>query len=288
MDNSHDKIMRDLNRLLNSQDFKSEDEIRKFMDGLMNKKIPELPVDNLSNKEKAQDLVFDAYEASPKKAKAKIEQALKLDPDCIEAYEFLGSRETNVRLKAGYFEKGIVIGRRIFGGDYLKEHKGYFWGFTETRPFMRCMEAYSWCLHYEGRLSESVAVLEEMIELNPNDNQGVRDQLMTYLIELGDDSKFQRYNKKYHDDDTTFMLYNRALFSFKTGGDSPISQKLIAKAIKGNKHVPGLLLAKTPVMTFGDSFIMGDESEAEYYVYFAYTVWRKVDGAIDWLWSQYA
>ncbi len=286
MNNSHDKMMKELHRLLESQNFESEEELRNFMNGIMNKKLPSTPNSELSNRHKAQDLVFEAYEVSPKKGKAKIAQALKLDSDCFEAYEYLGSIETNLTLKMQFFEKGISIGRRIFGGEFMKEHKGYFWGFTETRPFMRCMDAYSHCVYLKGEVSKCIAVLEEMIELNPNDNQGVRDQLLTYLIEVGDKSKFIRYDNKYKDDECAFGLYNRALFTYMTEGDSEKSQKLLSKAIKQNGHVPGLLLADRPVKMFGDSFIYGDKSEAEYYVYYAYSVWRKIDGAIDWLIKQ--
>lgn len=59
-----------------------------------------------------------------------------------------------------------------------------------------------------------------MLELNPNDNQGVRDFLMLYLIEIGENEKYKNYAKKYKWDNSVFSLFNAVLFSFKTKGSS--------------------------------------------------------------------
>lgn len=131
---------------------------------------------------------------------------MKLDPDYIEAYEFLGSMERTAELAGIFYEKGISIGRRIFGGKYLEEHKGMFWDFHETRPFMRCLQHYSDCLYTMGKIKECVAILEDMIKLNPNDNQGVRDQLLLYLIQLDESKKFLKYSKMFKEDSMAFPL----------------------------------------------------------------------------------
>ena len=43
---------------------------------------------------------------------------------------------------------------------------------------MRCLQAYSDCLIDMGKVKEAIEVLEELIYLNPNDNQGARDHLL--------------------------------------------------------------------------------------------------------------
>lgn len=278
-----DKLMTDLHRLLETQDFKSEEELRKFMDNLIGKQIPSFPQETLTNKEQAQNLVFDAYDLTQAKAKANIEKALKLDPDCIEAYEFLGTMERTAELASTFYEKGISIGRKKFGSKYLEKNKGFFWGLYETRPFMRCLQHYSDCLYVMGKVKDSVAILEEMIELNPNDNQGARDQLLLYLIQLDEDNKFLKYSEMFPDDNRAFSLFNQALFLFKTEGESEKSNKLLTKAKKQNKFVARRLLSDKPMTELTDQYSLGSESEADYYVYFAGHVWSMKTGAIDWL-----
>ncbi len=275
--------MTDLHRLLAEQEFESEAELKEFLSGLVGNELPPMPSANLGPKEQAQDLVFDAYELSKTKGRKNIELALELDPDCIEAYEYLGTMENSVELALLYFEKGVAIGRRVFGGKYLKEHKGMFWGFHETRPFMRCLASCSECLYAMGRVDEAVAILEEMIELNPNDNQGVRYYLMVYLIELGEDAKFEKYEAMYENEFGAFSAFNRALYAFKSKGPTVQANEKLKKAIEDNSFVPVHLLSRKPITNLPDGYQFGSVEEAKIYASFARNVWRKMDGAIAWL-----
>ncbi len=237
MDKQHDKFMTDLHRLLGTQEFQNEDDLKNLMNGLVGQKIPSFSKNALTNKEQAQDLVLEAYELTPAKAKKKIEKALELDPDCIEAYEYLSVCESSLELESIFLEKGIAIGRRLFFEENFEYYKGKFWGILETRPFMRCLQLYSEILYLKNKKKECIDILEEMIELNPNDNQGVRDHLMLYLIELDEIKKFEKYTKMYKDDEMAFSLFNQALFAFKTEGDTVKSKKQLQKALKYNKFV---------------------------------------------------
>jgi len=283
MKKGQQKLMTDLNRLLETQNFKTKEELSKFMDSLIGQEIPSFPEEVLNFQEQAQDLVYKAYDSTPAKAKTYIEKALQLDPDCIEAYEYLGLTQSTTELACVFYEKAIAIGRRVFGGKYLEEHRGMFWGFHETRPFMRCLQLYSECLYDMGREQESVNVLEEMIILNPNDNQGVRDQLMLYLIELNEDKKFLKYMKMYPNESRAFPLFNNALFAFKTEGVTENSKKILLKALKQNKFVAKRLLAIRPVRMSADHYGFGDENEADYYASYAQGIWARTKGANTWL-----
>jgi tetratricopeptide (TPR) repeat protein len=278
-----DKLMADLQRLLETQEFQSEEEITKFLDSLVGHKIPSLPEEALTAKEQAQDLVFAAYEQSLAKGRASIEKALKLDPDCIEAYEYLGDSEPVTEIAIAFYERGIAIGRQLFGGKYLKEHKGMFWGFHETRPFMRCLQSYAEVLYDLGKVKECVAVFEEMIALNPNDNQGVRDQLLLYLIQLDEREKFEKYAKKYQKDGLAFSSFNRALFSFKTEGETEASNKKLMEAIHRNKFVALKIVSKKTITDLPEMFGIGDENEAKYYAFYARHIWHQTPGALEWL-----
>ena len=72
-------------------------------------------------------------------------------------------------------------------------------------------------------ITKSVAIYEEMIELNLMTIR-VRDQLLLYLIELSED-KVQEI-RKHMVGFMAFPLFNRALFAFKTEGETGNSNKL--------------------------------------------------------------
>jgi tetratricopeptide (TPR) repeat protein len=275
--------MIDLHRLLSAQEFNTEDEVRAYLDKILVDGIPNIPPRELSDKEKAEDLVHDAYDLDAETAREYAAMALTLDRDCIEAYELLAGMESAPQIAIVFFEKGVSIGRRLFGGEYMKRHKGMFWGFHETRPFMRCMQNYADCLYTLGYVEECVAILEEMIELNSEDNQGVRDQLLLYLVQLNEDKKFLKYAKKYKDDGLAFALFTRALFAYKTEGETENANQKLAEALAQNKFVAKLLLANKPLTEFHFSFEFGGKDEAEYYAVSAQSIWAGIPGAKEWL-----
>jgi len=278
-----DKVFQDLHRILESQEFKSEDDVRKFMDGLMGKPLPSFPKESLTIKEQAQDLIFEAVELPDDDGYQLALKALQMDIDCIEAYEYLGALEPIFETAILYYKNGIEIGKRIYAKTHFKDGIGNFWMIHETRPFMRCMQAYADCLKNMGRFHDAVSVYEEMIRLNPNDNQGVRDQLLLYLIRINEFNKFRKYDKLYKDDLGAFSSFNRALFAFKTLGSSTNSNALLQKAIESNKYVIPRLLMKKISDEFPEVYGIGDENEAIYYCFFAHQIWYETSGAIDWI-----
>ncbi len=283
MSRKTDKTLTDLHRLLETQNFKSEAEVRNFLENVLGPSVPSLPKEALNAAEQAEDLVFAAYDLPPMQARQQIEKALHLHINCIAAYEFLGQLENSPQIAAVFFEKGIAIGRQMFGGQYLKEHKGFFWGFHETRPFMRCLQHYAHCLFAFDNVSECVAVYEEMIELNSNDNQGVRDQMMLYLIALNEKEKYLKYDAMFNEHSVAFPLFNRALFTFVTEGETAHANAQLQLALKNNKYVAAKLVSKKPITVQADSYSPGTASEADYYACFARTIWQTTNGAIGWL-----
>jgi tetratricopeptide (TPR) repeat protein len=278
-----DKVFQDLQRLLESQDFKSKEDLEKFMGSLMGKPVPSFPKESLTIKEQAQDLIFEALEVPEPKGYELAIKALRMDPDCIEAYEYLGALEPISETAILYYKNGIEIGKRIFAKTYLRDSIGNFWVIHETRAFMRCMQSYADCLKDMGRYRDSVSVYEEMIRLNPNDNQGARYQLLLYLIRINEFNKFRKYDKMFREDLGAFMSFNRTLFAFKTEGLTLNSNGLLQKAIKSNKHVIPKLISKTSNADFPEVYGIGDVNEALFYCYFAHNIWHETKGAIDWI-----
>jgi tetratricopeptide (TPR) repeat protein len=287
MSKKQDDPMADLQRLLASQHFQSEEEIHRFMEGLMDKPIPSAREMPKSPQAKALYLVEMAMnQEEMENALDLIEEALSLDPDCINAYNFLGDVEEREHIATVFYEKGMLIGRRLFGGDFLAQHKGHFWYIHETRPFMRSMSMYADCLYHTGRPDEAMAIQEELIELQPYDPMGIRDTLMLYLAASGPVKKFKKYDKLFAEDTGTFLQLHRALFAFRQEGESAEASRLLRSALAQNKHLAKLMLSKKPIVFATSNFILGNESEAEYIAEKAREVWASVTGALDWLKKQ--
>lgn len=278
----HEKMMSDIQRLLAEQDFKNEDELKAFIDQLVGKKIPSPSKKNMTPAEWAKELIFEAYEMDPDDAMDNVIEALELDPDCIEGYEFLGNTGESMAISLAFYEKGVALGDKQFGGEYLEQHRGHFWGIHETRPYMRCLRMTGEILGFMGKSMESIAIYEKMIELNPGDNQGIRYQLILALLEVDDFKKFEQYDKLFEDDGGTQTSFNRALAGYKLEGATPETDKLMQIAVKANGFVVAKLNTKKPVNDPPPSYILGSKDEATVYAFFAQELWQKTKGALAW------
>jgi tetratricopeptide (TPR) repeat protein len=109
-------------------------------------------------------------------AEAYYKEALKTDPGHADAWVHLGNRrfeEDQVTEALSLYEQGQAAAEARTIGDPA-HYPGPFWGDLDSRPFMRALHGRGLCLWRLGRTDEARQVFAWMLELNPNDNQGVR------------------------------------------------------------------------------------------------------------------
>lgn len=155
-----DKFHRILQKLIEKENIQSVEELQELMNSLTGKPMPdisELGIE-LTDEDKARQLAWEARELPVDKGRRRAKKALKLDADCIEAYEYLGESYSYYDKRQEYFEKGVEIGRRIYGGQFMKENKGQFWLIAETRPFMRCLAGLAECCYGPGQTSRAIEI----------------------------------------------------------------------------------------------------------------------------------
>ncbi len=285
MKNLPNDPMKDLHRLLGKQEFQSENDLKVFLNSLMGKPLPMMSPEDLTPQEQAEDLVAEAADLPPAKARKKIQEALALDPDCIDAYVALGGLEVDIKTSLKHLEKGAAIGRRKFFGENAEKYAGHFWGITETRPFMRCLHRIGECLLVLGTpkaLEQGLAIFEEMLTLNPNDNQGIRDIFLLFCIIGKKYDTFKKYDALY-DDGTAFCAFNRALYAFCTEGDTATARALLHQANTVNPYVIPKLLSRNTKPIQPEYYGIGDDNEAQYYILYAYPYWQTLPGVAAWL-----
>ncbi|MGZ6275093.1 MAG: hypothetical protein ACXWMI_03155 [Syntrophales bacterium] len=236
--------------------------------------------------DEAQDIIYDAWEATTKKRRiALARKALEISPDCADAYIILAETEAaSSEDIINFYRKGVEAGERAIGQKAFKNYVGHFWGILETRPYMRARAGLAECLRIEGKKGEAVEHYWDMLRLNPNDNQGIRDLLMPCLIEFGRDVDAEKLFKRYRGDGMAVWMYSRALLDFRKYGDSAVSTKSLKKALDENRHVPDYLLGRKKMpRDLPDRYGFGDENEAVLYVYANWRAWTATPGAIEWL-----
>ena len=124
----------------------------------------------------------------------------------------------------------------------------------------------------------------DLLRLNPNDNQGIRDLLMPCLIELDRDKDAEKLFKQFEEDGMALWMYSRALLDFRKHGDSPTASASLKAALAENKYVPSYLFGRKKVpRTLPAYYSFGDENEAVFYDHGNRAAWKATPGALEWL-----
>ena len=233
---------------------------------------------------KAQALMYGAFEQTDERKRVQFaKDALAICPDCADAYVMLAEHARSRKEARHLYEQGMAAGERALGQEAFQRDVGHFWGVLETRPYMRARLGLAHTLWSAGRREESVQHLQDMLRLNPGDNQGVRYTLASFLLFLDRDDDLIRLLKQYDEPSATWD-YTKALLAFRQHGDTPEARKLLTQARKTNKHVPGYLTGEKypPARQLG-YYSPGDENEALNYVGGFLAAWKSTLGAVAWL-----
>src|SRR5699024_7021181 len=151
----------------------------------------------------------------------------------------------------------------------------------ETRPFMRAKAQLGIFSAHYGDVDQAITEFEELILLNPNDNQGIRYLLFPLYIET------ERYKDakdliEQYDEGTGSSLFNQALVRYFLERLTEKTSKLLQQAKRENPHVKDYLIGKkeTPMEQFATIGI-GDESEAITYVQEHQYLWEDAEPLLN-------
>ena len=241
--------------------------------------------ETLSDEQKAQELTWDAWEAeTPEKKISLAKKALKIFPGCTDAYNVLAIHETSNAKAAAHYRKAIEAFHKNNGEQFFRENSGFFWGLIETRPYMRAMEGYGMCLWENGAQEAAIAAYQTMLALNPNDNQGVRYTLVSWLLLLEKNEDARALIKTYDDDAGLAMSFGKLLLDIIEKKSKTAINKSYQLAIKYNPHtVPFILKKKRLPKNPPGMIALGSKDEAAFYMLGEYgkELWKRYPAAVQ-------
>lgn len=286
-----ERMNREISRLLDAAGIEDPQEAQKFIqENIVGKDLDQLfSRTPPSDSDKAQELAYQAMDAdSPKEALRLARKALKLDPKCLDAQLILVMLDDRQEKDPIEGIKNILEqARKDFGEAFFKEHRGYFWGVVETRPYMRAMQMLANLLNEFGEVGEEIEVLEEMISLNTHDNQGVRYVLIGRYLEIGALSRARNLFDQYPDDMGWGVFAWALPLERYLSKDLKGAEKAFKKAMKANSYAADYFLDEDePPLTMG-GYTPGEASEGAVCYDMLDQAWRNQPGALRWLRSQY-
>jgi tetratricopeptide (TPR) repeat protein len=278
---AHERVFADMNRYLAehpptaAQGF---EEINRLFAG---RSLDDPVTQPHSPAEEAQDLCFRAFESYGRRRVQLARQALGIDPDCADAHVILGEQAGTLEDEIEHCLRGLQAAERTLGSACFGDKVGHFWGITDTRPYMRARFALAESLTAAGRIDEAVTHYQELLRLNPNDNQGVRYVLLPKLLAADRDVEAARLLKEY-DEESANWTYARALLAFRLSGRSAAADRELRDAIRTNLHVPELLCSEEPIPQ-PPHYALGSFEEACVAVEELRPAYQATPGSLDWV-----
>ena len=286
-----DQIMRDVQRLLDKQDFATVDEANAFLRDLIKNNGGRIPPQAPGSPlEQAEAIVDQAHLQRSPAARVKLaRKALALSPDCAAAYLLLADHESHPVKSKALLEQAVEAGRRAINPERFAEYEreGIFWGRIETRPYMRAAAQLAQMAMAMGNRRWAITEFQRLLRLNPGDNQGLRYLLAHCLLEEQTDAARATLDyllMQYPDDVSCCWAYSRALSVFQQQNAMDRANTLLKEAVATNRFVPAYLLGDKPFPDdLPDLVGVGDPSEAVEYCDYALNAWTQTPGAVPWL-----
>ena len=277
-------VLAEIGRFMERSKFDNPEEANKAIQERFCGQMDELPSTASTPMEKAQELMYRAFDARGRRRIQLARKALELSPDCADAYVLLAEQSSTSEAARDLYAQGVAAGERALGRRIFEEEVGHFWGMVQTRPYMRARFGLARCLEERGQLEEAIGHYQELLRLNPNDNQGTRNLLLPALLITGRNEEAGTLLEQFAEDISAAWKYGWALWTFRREGDSLIARERLKAAIRANRHVPKYLTGKAewPGL-IPDSYAFGSEEEAVITADELGEAWQATPGADRWL-----
>jgi len=225
----------------------------------------------------ADEILEKNFDADTKAKRRRVaRRALGIDLDCIDAYTLLAIEADSLGEAIALLREAVRIGERHFA-PLIEDEEMEWWGFMGTRPYMRAIHELALALEEAGDTAEAEALYRRLLQMNPDDNQGVRALLLRILSTEGRKTECAELLAAYPEDYMLEMMM-AWLWLDLTAGDEAAARARLPQLHERNEHVlPALATAlkegRRP-QTSTDYITVGGEDEAASYVAEFFPVWK--------------
>lgn len=230
----------------------------------------------------ALDLMNDGYSDESEKI---LRLIIEKSPEYIDAYHHLALLLLNREDITAAFQlwmKAVDIGTQCFPKKFTFGKDLLEWGWLDNRPFLRACESLGSVLYDIGEVEEALKIFNNILSLNPNDNQGIRSFAIQAHFDLEQPEEVLKICDCYPDDILADTLYGRPLALFQTGKRDQAEQymkeaieslPLIAKELTKKRH-------RRPKNMMDGYLTVGGQDEAYDYWQRSGKFWKDTEGAI--------
>ncbi len=242
--------------------------------------------------EEYEDLFEDALEHMDNgeygRAQALLIEVIDKVPEYIDAHHHLAivlDNKGNYKRAKRMWRRAVQIGMDCFPKEFSFERDKLEWSTLENRPFLRAYVSLGLRFLEENNMQEALTIFENVLHVNPDDNQGCRELATECYFALGNPEGILSICRRYVDDAMPSTLYGKVLALFQLG-DVDKARKALKEAIKLSPLVAKELAKdfhQRPRSSSEYGIVIGSPEEAyEYFISFG-AFWKATKGAVDFI-----
>jgi tetratricopeptide (TPR) repeat protein len=278
-----ERVTAEVQRLLAGRNFESLDEVNALVEKhITGRPIDEIPSSATTPLERAQDLVYEAYDASGRRQLRLAREAVALSPDCADAYVLLAERAWDPGEAERLYREALAASPRALG-PLIDEEMGNLWMHVGARVYLRAHVGLAELFGDQDRVGEAIELYGRTLRLDKNDHQGARFAFLVLLLEKKRDDDARELLAAFDDEVQAIWHYGRALSLYRAG-DLQAAEAALTVALRANRHVPAYLKDADEMPPAGSgSFALGSREEAAYAAFELMDAWDETPGALEWL-----
>jgi tetratricopeptide (TPR) repeat protein len=158
------------------------------------------------------------------------------------------------------------------------------WGIKQNRPALRLLFRLFLLEEESGNETTAAALLETLLRLNPDDNHGVRAELMNHYLRRGEDERALDLAARFPNDLLADLAYGEVLALYRLGQQAD-AERALSRAVGRLPRIPHYLTRKRvrqPVLS-ARGLTPGDDDQAWLYREAMRDVWAAEPGILAWL-----
>ncbi len=231
---------------------------------------------------------IDWIDADPKRAASIFMKLIDKYPEHMDAYHHLALTLDRMGKGEEAFQTwklAVDAALKFFPEHFSFEYDRLGWGFVENRPFLRLYYSFGLALMKRGETEKALDVLESMLALNPNDNQGARGLAVECYFILKRPEEVLSLCRQYPEEILEHLLYGRPLALFQLGRFKEAG-KALDLAIGNYPLIAAELLItkhRKPKGTQAEYVTLGGPDQAYLYWKENGRHWTETPGAIEFL-----
>lgn len=209
-------------------------------------------------------------------------------PEFIDTYNHLAAVlmwKEKYRQAITILEEGLNKLLPLFPADFFNKSYYLEWAHIENRPFLRCYANIGLCYFHLKEYEAAKIIFEQLLTMNPQDDQGIRDPLLNCYLATGSLEEALDLCDYFADDTLPAIVYGKALVLFKLK-EYEYAQKQVHLAVYDAPLIAEELLCTQRKTSPGEKYAqiaLGSLEEAKDYCQYFGAFWQKAPGALVFL-----